>query len=126
MATIGSIQEFDVETESVSAYLERVQLFMVANAINDDKKVAVLLSVIGSKAYGILRNLLAPASLGDQTYDALVSALKTHFEPQPIVIAERFHFIDGSREVMRLSLRTSLNSNGLPVIVIFGIVMKRP
>ena len=37
MATIGHIQEFDPEKESVSAYLERVQMFLVANSIEAEK-----------------------------------------------------------------------------------------
>ena len=56
-ATIGIIQEFDGEVEPVTAYLERVQLFMHANTIANEKKVAVFLSLIGSKAYGVLRNI---------------------------------------------------------------------
>ena len=44
MATIGHIQEFDPEKEKVSAYLERVQMFLIANSIEAEKKVPVLLS----------------------------------------------------------------------------------
>ena len=91
-ATIGSIQEFDPDIEAITAYLERVQLFMTANAVKDDKKVAVLLSIIGSKAYGLLRNLLEPARPSEKSYDDLVAVLKEHYEPKPIVIAERFRF----------------------------------
>ena len=90
--TIGSIQEFDPDTEAITAYLERVQLFMMANAVKDDKKVAVLLSVIGSKAYGLLRNLLEPERPSEKDLDDLVTVLKQHFEPKPIVVAERFRF----------------------------------
>ena len=66
---IGRIQEFDAETESITAYLEHVQLFMMANAVDDDKKVAVFLSVIGSKTYSLLRNLLEPEKPSSKTYN---------------------------------------------------------
>ena len=33
MATIGSVGEFVPENETITAYLERVQLFMDANAV---------------------------------------------------------------------------------------------
>jgi hypothetical protein len=46
MATLGKIQEFKSEDETIEAYLERMQLFIDANSIKDDKRVAVLLSVI--------------------------------------------------------------------------------
>ena len=60
MATIGHIQEFDPEKEKVSAYLERVQMFLVVNSIEAEKKVPVLLSVTGGKTYALLGSLLAP------------------------------------------------------------------
>ena len=89
---IGRIQEFDAETESITAYLERMQLFLTANAVDDDKKVAVLLSVIGSKTYSLLRNLLEPEKPSSKTYNELVGILKRHYEPKLVVIAERFSF----------------------------------
>ena len=50
MATvIGQLPEFDSEKDSVTVYVERVKLFIEANGIKDDRKVAVLLSVIGGK-----------------------------------------------------------------------------
>ena len=51
----GHIREFELGTESISAYLERVQLYFVANDVANEKKVAVLLSVIGSKTYVLIR-----------------------------------------------------------------------
>ena len=86
MATLGKIQEFKSEDETIEAYLERMQLFIDANSIKDDKKVGVLLSVIGSKIYGILRNVLAPEKPNEKTYDQLTAALKAHFNPKPVVI----------------------------------------
>ena len=89
---IGHIQEFQLENELLSSYLERVQLFFIANDVVEEKKVAVFLSVIGSKTYSLLRNLLAPNLQQNQAYAALMETLKKHFEPKPVVIAERFHF----------------------------------
>ena len=42
--------------------------------------------------YGLLRNLLAPASPKDKSFKEIVDTLKAHFEPKLLVIAERFHF----------------------------------
>ena len=89
-ATIGSIQEFD--PEAIMDHLERVQLFMTVNVVTDGKKVAVLLSVIGSKAYGLLRNLLESVRPSKKSYYDLIAVLKQHYEPKLIVIAERFCF----------------------------------
>ncbi len=78
--------------EKISPYLERMVLFLKANKVKDDDKVTVLLSVIGGKMYSLLRDLLSPVLPQDATYETLGEALTKHFEPRPIVIAERFHF----------------------------------
>ena len=52
--------------------------YIEANGVEDAKKVAVLLTVMGSKSYGLLRNLLAPGKPHEKTYDELVETLKGH------------------------------------------------
>jgi len=89
---VGKLEEFDPANDSITAYVERAQLFIEANGIPAEKKVAVFLSAIGSKTYSLLRNLLAPTPPKDKDFDELVSTLKGHFEPKPLIIAERFNF----------------------------------
>ena len=96
----GHIREFELGTESISAYLERVQLYFVANDVANEKKVAVLLSlaVIGSKTYILLRSLLHPEAPKEKTFDQLAKTLKEHLEPKPQSIVERFHFHHRNQE----------------------------
>lgn len=94
---LGNLGEFDSRTNSIASYLERMQLYFEANAVADDRKVAVLLTVIGAKTYETLRSLLAPERPRDQTYDQLVSALLKHYDPKPLVIGERFRFYQRSQ-----------------------------
>ena len=89
---IGRINEYRPENELLSSYLERVDAFFSANEINEEKKVPAFLSLIGSKTYSLLKNLVAPKLPKEKTFEQLVAALKQHFEPKPLVIAERFHF----------------------------------
>ena len=91
-STIGSLTEFKPESEKIEAYLEHVQLFFDVNNIKDDKQVAVLLTVIGSNTYALLSNLLAPTKPREKSFEELAETLRRHFEPKPLVIAERFHF----------------------------------
>ena len=58
---VGTMGEFDAATESITAYLERLEMYIAANGIAAEKKVSVLLTVIGAKTYGLLRSLFAPA-----------------------------------------------------------------
>ena len=74
MATFGQVREYQPECESISAYLECVQLFFQANDIGEAKQVAVLLSVIGGKT----RSLLAPAKPQEKSFAQLVEVLRQH------------------------------------------------
>ena len=64
-----------------------------------EKQVATLLSTIGSNPYGFLRSLAAPKALKDLKYPEAVRMLKSHYEPPPLVIAERYLFYLWSQEV---------------------------
>ena len=89
---IGSLSAFQPENERIEEYLERVQLYFDANGIQEDKQVAVLLTVIGSGTYALLSSLLAPTKPRDKSFKDLADTLRQHFDPKPIVIAERYHF----------------------------------
>ena len=92
MARLGRVNEFIPEKETISAYLERVDMFFLANDIREEKKVPVLLSVIGATTYALLRNLVTPDAPKDKDFATLCKLLKDHYEPTPIVIAERYRF----------------------------------
>ena len=92
--TIGHMQEFNPETETVTAYIERFQMFVSANSIADDKLVPTLLTVVGSTHYTLIRGLISPELPKDKSFDELVDVLKKHYDPEPIIIAERFHFYE--------------------------------
>ena len=92
MATYGQLQEYKPESENITAYLERAEVFFRANDIAEDKQVPVFLSVVGGKTYSLLRDLTAPEKPQDKTLAQLFETLKSHFQPKPLVIAERFYF----------------------------------
>lgn len=48
MAQIRRLDEYKLENESWSAYIERAELFMIANGVDDTKQVAILLSAVGA------------------------------------------------------------------------------
>ena len=47
MALLGKLHEFDPDSEELSAYLERVEIYFLANDVEEAKKVPVLLNCIG-------------------------------------------------------------------------------
>ena len=52
----------------------------------------ILLSSIRAKTYELLRSLTAPKAPKEKSLKDLKTILKSHFEPVPIVIAERYRF----------------------------------
>ena len=89
---LGCTDTYNPDTDDWSAYVERLELFFLANEIKDDKKVATLLTVLGTKAYSLLRNIIAPSKPAEKTYEQLVDTMKSYVDPKPIVIAECFRF----------------------------------
>ena len=76
IAAIGRLDEFNPASDSVTAYVERAQLFMQANNVPDDKQVVLFLSALGGKTYSLLRNLLTPTLPREKTFDEIVVVLK--------------------------------------------------
>ena len=92
MAQCGRLKEFNADSEPITAYLERIELFFEANEVTDGKRVPILLSNIGAKTYGLLRSLTAPITPKESSFKELSELLKAHVEPTPIVIAELYRF----------------------------------
>ena len=95
---VRRIGEYDPHNESIMTYLKRLALYMEANGVADNRKVTVLLTVIGPKTYGVLKSLLSPTLPQDKSLDALKEALKSHYDPKPSVIAEQFRFCQPSQK----------------------------
>ncbi|XP_053400584.1 uncharacterized protein K02A2.6-like [Mercenaria mercenaria] len=92
MVSTGKIEPFDNSSENWTCYKERLDQYFIVNEVDDGKQVPALLSLIGSKTYGTLRDLCSPDLPKDKTYAALCKLLSEHYNPEPLLIAERFRF----------------------------------
>ena len=89
----GVIGEFKEGREEWAQYVERLGHFLVANGITENKrKRAVLLFVIGPKAYMLLGSLVASERPGDKSHVDLVKVMMDHYNPKPSEIVQRFKF----------------------------------
>ena len=105
MPVLGSVEPFD-GSDQFESYLERVELYFVANSIGEcpadaanhvveaaaKKKLAIFLTVIGKDAYRVAQTLCSPKSPSDYTYTELVGILKKHYTPVKLQIDESFKF----------------------------------
>ena len=93
MATrIGNIKPFRLGKEDWEQYVERFEQYVVANNVEEGRRVATFLTMMGADAYSLLSNLLAPDKPKDKDYSQLVDAMTRHLKPKPLIIAERFKF----------------------------------
>jgi len=82
IATLGKTDEFHNSKEDWREYEKCLTQFFLANSIEAaEKKRAVLLSVIGSGTYKLLRNLLSPDKPGDKDNADIIATLAAHFSP---------------------------------------------
>ena len=92
LGIIGRMDDFDSDIESWESYFERFEQYSSVNKISVGDQVACLLSVMGPKTYGLLRNLIAPAKPKDKSLSEIQQILQNHLEPKPLLIAERYRF----------------------------------
>ena len=98
MATHGSVSPFGPEKEEWSAYVERLNYYLVANGVEDDaKKVAILMSNSGPTEYGTIRSLVDAEARKGIKYKDLIAILTAHFDPKPSPIVQRFKFYNRAR-----------------------------
>ena len=89
MATsIGKIEPFDPRnSEEWTHYVKRLEY---SNGIQAaEKKWAVLISVMGSQAYKLLRTLIPPSMPNEKSFTQLVEVLKNYYNPKPSEIIQQ-------------------------------------
>jgi len=89
----GKVNSFNLSQNEWPLYVERLGHVFVANGIMEEaKKQAVFLSVIGASTYKLLLSSIVPNKPGDKEYIFLIDKLSEHFTPAPSKIVERFKF----------------------------------
>ena len=107
MATYGSIEPFNGRKVEWEQYMERTEQFFLDNDLEvieatdnnaaavkkrEDKRKAILLSLIGPDTYSLLRNLVSPDRPAEKTYKEITKALQDYFAPKPSSTVQRFKF----------------------------------
>ena len=100
------VGEFIAERETLSAYVERMEMVITANNIVEttgeestqanraaaERKRARFLTEVGTEVYSTLSSLLAPTKPKDTPIVDIVRVLEKHYNPKPLEIAQSFHF----------------------------------
>ncbi|KAJ8929409.1 hypothetical protein NQ314_017903 [Rhamnusium bicolor] len=68
MASIGNIEQIKGNAEEFETYVERIDHLFKVNAVTEDMKVSMFITLAGSEVYKTLRNLAAPRTATELTY----------------------------------------------------------
>jgi len=93
VSTIGALAEFRIG-DDWNLYQERLGQYFVANQVSKERKVAVLITLVGQEAYKILKDLCDPTLPENKSYKDLCEILKKQFAPRVSVFKERIEFYE--------------------------------
>ena len=97
-ALFGNIEQFNPKCEIFSEYVERLGFYFEANSVIDiNKKKAIFLTLIGPSQFRLLKDLTAPSTIAEKSFDELCVLLKSHHEPKPPKFLQRTKFENRSR-----------------------------
>ena len=89
----GKVSAFDAHQEDWIEYVERLELYFMANDITDSaKKRAILLNAAGPATYRLVKTLAIPGKPTDLSFDDIVEKVKNHFNPKPSPIIKHYEF----------------------------------
>ena len=89
----GIVGPFDPSQEEWCEYAERLSHYFIANDIvGEEKRRAVLLTVVGPATYRLLKTLASPKKLDELLFAKLVDLAMKHFNPKPSSIVKWFEF----------------------------------
>ena len=83
---VGSIDPYNESQEDFDSYISRVNMYFVANDIDDAKKVAAFFTLAGPKIFGLARDLLSPKKPEETTLAVILDTLCKHFKPKLVLI----------------------------------------
>ncbi|CAC5386080.1 unnamed protein product [Mytilus coruscus] len=95
---IGKIEPFDDSTETWSSYVERLEQYFAVNALENEKKVPALLTLLGGKTYGLLRNLTLPDKPATKSYVAELRKFAEYCEFGNLNESLRDQFVVGLKD----------------------------
>ncbi|XP_024893068.1 uncharacterized protein K02A2.6-like, partial [Temnothorax curvispinosus] len=87
-----SIEIFDPTTTEWARWLQRFQAAVKIFKVPTEQQVLYLLHFIGTSAFDVICDKLAPADPYTATFDTLVTSLAEFYAPEPLEIAENFRF----------------------------------
>ncbi|XP_044757822.1 uncharacterized protein LOC123315976 [Coccinella septempunctata] len=84
--------EFQLHQDDWDTFIERLELYFMANDVDPTKQVAELLTKVCVNSYSLIRSLASPVKPKDLKYDEIIKLVSNHLQPKPSEISERNKF----------------------------------
>jgi len=85
--------DFEAGQDDWETFVERLELYFLANEITDElKRKAILLTKVSANTYTLIRDLCAPLKPKDKTFEELKGLIKKYLSPEPSETVERYKF----------------------------------
>lgn len=92
MALIGSIEPFDESKNDFITYVERFEQLLLCNKTEESMKLPLFITLCGGTTFSTLKNLCVLKAPTEKTFKQCIELLKKHYNPEPLVVLERFKF----------------------------------
>ena len=89
---LGILEPFDPATHDWTIYYERLENYLAANEIKEDREVPVFLALLGQKAYSTLVDLCLTERPSKLKIGQLKEIMDHHYGPKINVLAARTIF----------------------------------
>ena len=123
---VGAPQPFNMLNDDWELYVQRFEHFLLANKIDDnEEKCHMLLALMGAPTFKLLASLAAPKKPGELKFKDICNTLKKHYSPQPIKIAERYHFYNRKQLQGNLPLTSWPSFKSWQALVSLGRFLKK-
>ena len=87
-----TVDPFNVQTTKWSRWVKRLEVAFKLFGVIDELKVPYLLHYMGTDAYDILSDKLAPEEPDSKDYEEIVKMMNMFYDPTPVEISEVFRF----------------------------------
>lgn len=99
MASFALFEAIDPDKLPFEAYQARLEQYFIAYGVTDgDKKRALLLTSLSAEQYKLLTDLMSPDTPTAKTFAEVCTALKDHYKPEYIEMAETARFNDRKQQ----------------------------
>lgn len=91
---LGCLPQFNINADDWCIYEELLEQFFKVNVVDEERRVSVLITSIGTEAYKYLRDLCVPELPKQKSYDEICEVMRCQFSRRLSLFRERSSFYE--------------------------------